>query len=199
MNGFERRKKQKKERIRLAAMELFKAHGFNKVSIGDIAHKAKVSHVTIYNHFGSKEELVQDVIKTVISGLVESSREIIEGEKPFREKVELIILNKAEQVGQYQGELTKMAGGYNPEVQLFVESLWQKEVEPLLDTLIEEGKELGYIKKDLSPQSIRYYFELIRRGAFANTEMIETIKIDKKLAYDLNYIFLFGLIEKQES
>jgi len=164
------------------------------VSLNDIARKAHVSHVTIYNHFGSKEELVRDVIKTVISRLVANSRDIIEGEKPFLEKLELIILNKAEQAGQYQGELMKIAGRDYPEMQLFVESLWQKEIDPLLNTLIEEGKKLGYIKQELSQQSIRYYFELIRNGAFANTEMIETIKIDKKLAYDLNYLFLFGLI-----
>ena len=197
MNGFERRKEQKKENIRRSAIELFKTYGFGKVSIGDIARRANVSHVTIYNHFGSKEELVQDVIKIVISGLVASSREIIEGERPFLEKLELIILNKSELAAQYRGELMKMAGGYNPEVQLFIESLWQKEVDPLLDILIEEGKKLGYIKKELSQQSIRFYFELIRKGAFASAEIMNTIKMNKQLAYDLNYLFLFGLVEKE--
>lgn len=198
MNGFERRKEKKKETIRQAAMELFKIYGFKKVSIGDIARKANVSHVTIYNHFGSKEELVRDIIKIVISRLVANSREIINGDMPFLDKIESIILSKSEQAGQYQGELIKIAGRDNPEIRMFVESLWQKEIESLLDTLIEEGKKLGFIKKDLSSKSIRYYFELVRRGAFANVEMMETIKMDKQLAYDLNYLFLFGLIEKQE-
>ena len=64
MNGFERRKEKKKESIRRAAMELFGAYGFGKVSINDIARKAGVSHVTIYNHFNSKEELISDVVRT---------------------------------------------------------------------------------------------------------------------------------------
>ncbi|MGD9143634.1 MAG: TetR family transcriptional regulator, partial [Dehalococcoidia bacterium] len=37
MDGFERRKEQKKENIRRAAIELFQNHGFKKVSISDIA------------------------------------------------------------------------------------------------------------------------------------------------------------------
>ena len=53
MDGFNRRKEQKKESIRRAALELFKVYGFKKVSINDIASKAGVSQVTIYNHFGS--------------------------------------------------------------------------------------------------------------------------------------------------
>ena len=62
MDRFERRKEQKKSNIRQAALELFKTYGFKKVSISDIAHKAGVSPVTIYNHFGSKDELVRDVV-----------------------------------------------------------------------------------------------------------------------------------------
>ncbi|MGD9142667.1 MAG: TetR/AcrR family transcriptional regulator, partial [Dehalococcoidia bacterium] len=108
MNGFERRTEQKKESIRRAAIELFQLYGFNKVSIGDIARKANVSHVTIYNHFGSKEELIRDVIKTVTYDMIEKSREIIDGDKPFLEKINQIIFRKSSLAGQYQGELIKM-------------------------------------------------------------------------------------------
>ena len=105
MNGFERRKEQKKANIRRAAIELFQRYGFERVSVYDIAREAHVSHVTIYNHFGSKDGLVQDVIKTAISGLVEMSRSIIDSDRPFAEKLELIIFGKVETAGQYQGEL----------------------------------------------------------------------------------------------
>ena len=92
-DGFERRKERKKESIRRAATELFQVHGFNKVSIGDIARKANVSHVTIYNHFGSKEELVRDIIKTVSLELAARMREIIDSDMPFLEKLNLLIFS----------------------------------------------------------------------------------------------------------
>ena len=33
--------------------------------------------------------------------------------------------------------------------------------------------------------------------SLANAEIINTIKMNKQLAYDLNYLFLFGLVEKE--
>ena len=198
MNGFERRTEQKKESIRRAAIELFQLYGFNKVSIGDIARKANVSHVTIYNHFGSKEELIRDVIKTVTYDMIEKSREIIEGDKPFLEKINQIIFRKSSLAGQYQGELIKMVARDYPEMKHFINSLLENEVNPLLDKLVEEGKKLKYINPELSSRSIMYYFMIIRNGIYADKELLENIEIDSKLAYDLNYLALYGLIEKQE-
>lgn len=198
MNGFERRTEQKKESIRRAAIELFQLYGFNKVSIGDIARKANVSHVTIYNHFGSKEELIRDVIKTVTYDMIEKSREIIDGDKPFLEKINQIIFRKSSLAGQYQGELIKMVARDYPEMKRFINSLLENEVNSLLDKLVEEGKKSKYINPELSPRSIMYYFMIIRNGIYADKELLENIEIDSKLAYDLNYLALYGLIEKQE-
>jgi AcrR family transcriptional regulator len=198
MDGFERRTEQKKESIRRAAIELFKAHGFKKVSIGDIARKANVSHVTIYNHFGSKEELIRDVIKTIGRDVTTKAKEVIESDRPYLEKLNLLIFNKASVAAGYQGELlTTIARDY-PEFQKFTESLYEKEVNRLLDKLVEEGKRLKYIKADLSPRSIKYYFMIIRNGLYADKELLESIDIDSKLVHDLNYLWVFGLIEKQE-
>jgi AcrR family transcriptional regulator len=44
--------------VQLTALELFEAHGFDAVTIEDIAKAALVSAPTIYRHFGTKEGLV---------------------------------------------------------------------------------------------------------------------------------------------
>ena len=198
MDGFERRKERKKESIRRAAIELFKVHGFNKVSIVDIAREANVSHVTIYNHFGGKEELVRDIIKTVSLEITNKARQIIDSDKPFLEKLNLLIFNKTSVAGQYQGELIKMIARDYPEMKHFMEELQEKQINALNEKLIEEGKRLKYIKQDLSPRSIRYFFTILRNGVYADKALLESIEIDEKLAYDINYLALFGLIEKQE-
>jgi AcrR family transcriptional regulator len=45
-------------RVQLTALGLFEAHGFDPVTIEDIAKAAVVSAPTIYRHFGTKEGLV---------------------------------------------------------------------------------------------------------------------------------------------
>ena len=70
----------------------------------DIVSKAGVSQITIYNHFGSNGELVRDIVKTVFLNYMDKYRAIIKGEKPFTEKLEIIVFEKAELASQYQGE-----------------------------------------------------------------------------------------------
>lgn len=198
MNGFERRTEQKKESIRRAAMELFQTHGFNKVSIGDIARKAHVSHVTIYNHFHSKEELTREIIKKIATDLTNKAREIIESDQPYLEKIKKLIFNKTSVAAQYQGELVKAIARDYPEIKHIINRLQEEEVNALLDKLVEEGKKKKYIKADLSARSIMYYFMIIRNGIYADKELLESIEIDDKLVSDIMYLCMFGLIEKQE-
>lgn len=199
MNGFERRKERKKESIRWAALELFKTYGFKKVSINDIARKAGVSQVTIYNHFGSKEELVRDVVKTLVLSLLDKYRAIIKGEKPFLEKLETIVFDKTQIASQYQGELMQSVIHNDPELQQFIESLWQREISRLVLDFFEEGKRQGYVNPELSQESILVYYEILRKGIFASSILIGSTEQSGKLVRDLMSLFVYGLVGKSES
>lgn len=61
MNGFTRRTKEKMETIEEATISLLDL-GIDNIKIADIAAKAMVSQVSIYNYYGSKDK---DSIKTV--------------------------------------------------------------------------------------------------------------------------------------
>ena len=50
-------KDKSKLRILDASIELFSRYGFDKVSIGEIMRKAKLTHGAFYAHFDSKEAL----------------------------------------------------------------------------------------------------------------------------------------------
>jgi len=193
MNGFERRKEQKKNSIRRVALELFKVYGFNKVSINDIAHKAGVSQVTIYNHFGSKQELVRDVIKTLSVNLLGKYRAIIKGEGPFLEKLETILLDKTKIVSQFQGELMQTAIQNDPEIQQFIESMWQQEVSQLTVDFLHEGKEQGYVDPGLSDEAILVYFEILRKGIYAGFNIPAKVERNPLLLRELMSLFAYGL------
>ena len=196
MNGFERRKGQKKESIRRAAIELFQTYGFKKVSLSDIASKAGVSQVTIYNHFGSKEELVHDIVKTVFRSYIEKYRAIIEEEKAFPEKLEIIVFEKTELASQYQGEWMQAVVQSYPETQQFIETTWQQEVNKLMIDFFEEGKKQGYINPELSLEAILLYLEVLRKGIFASSGLIAKTENSEKLMRDLISLSLYGLVEK---
>ncbi len=54
----ERKKRQTAMRIYRTAIELFTERGFDDVSVQQIADAADVSKMTVFNYFGSKEDLV---------------------------------------------------------------------------------------------------------------------------------------------
>ncbi|MFC0600558.1 TetR/AcrR family transcriptional regulator [Streptomyces palmae] len=54
----ERKKRQTRQRISEAALGLFVARGFDRVTIAEVAAAAEVSVNTLYNYFEAKEDLV---------------------------------------------------------------------------------------------------------------------------------------------
>jgi AcrR family transcriptional regulator len=54
----ERKQNAARERIYRAAVELFAEHGFDSVSVSDIAHRAEVGRTTFFRHFTDKQEVV---------------------------------------------------------------------------------------------------------------------------------------------
>jgi AcrR family transcriptional regulator len=54
----ERQKRQTREEIARAAMELFLARGFDAVTVAQVADAAGVSEKTVFNYFPAKEDLV---------------------------------------------------------------------------------------------------------------------------------------------
>ena len=198
MDRFERRKEQKKASIRQAALYLFKTYGFKKVSISDIAHKAGVSPVTIYNHFDSKDELVRDVIIYQVQSMIEKFRAIIDGEGTFPEKLETIIFDKTQIASQFHGELAQTVFQNDPEMQKFVENLWQGDVIQLTLDLLEQGKKQGYVSKKISQEALIWYFQIFRSGIAANPELLSNVEPNVKFVRDLNELFLYGMIGKPE-
>ncbi|MGH8978595.1 MAG: TetR/AcrR family transcriptional regulator [Acidimicrobiia bacterium] len=53
-------------RVLDVAIELFAEHGFDDVTMADIAEAAEVARATVFNYFGSKHGLVETVTETVI-------------------------------------------------------------------------------------------------------------------------------------
>jgi len=66
----ERKKAATRAAISNAALELFLEHGFDAVSIRDVAERADVAVATIFAHFSGKESLVFDEDEALVDALV---------------------------------------------------------------------------------------------------------------------------------
>ncbi|MGV4986553.1 TetR/AcrR family transcriptional regulator [Streptomyces sp. NPDC001709] len=75
MGRRERKKAATRQALADAALELFLEHGFDAVSIRDIAEAADVSTTTLFKHFPSKEALLFDMDADVEEALVAAVRD----------------------------------------------------------------------------------------------------------------------------
>ena len=122
----------------------------------------------------------------------------MDSESDFLKKMELIRFSKVGLASRYNGEMMKTAVNNSPEIYRYIEELWNKEINKLLQELIEEGRRQGYISQDISQEAVLFYFDIMRAGSFASADTLNKIKVDAKLASDLNRLFLYGLIDKRD-
>lgn len=88
MNKYEIRTANKKAAITEATMSLINEKGFTSTCIHQIARRAKVSPVSIYNYYGSKEKLVLECIKNIFLENLNTARSILESDLIYEEKLE---------------------------------------------------------------------------------------------------------------
>ena len=61
----ERKKAKTRQTIAATAARLFAEHGYEQVSVADVARAAEVSQQTVFNYFATKEQLVTDGDETL--------------------------------------------------------------------------------------------------------------------------------------
>lgn len=190
MDGFQRRKEQSRGNILKATETLLAKHGNDKVSISDIASKAGVSQVTIYNLFGSKDSLIYDCIRIITNRLIEHFREVSKLDKPYPEKLE-DIFNFAIEINESYPGLRDVDYLNHPQLRQLRGSLLEQERQTFLE-FIKEGQKQGYLNPDLSDESIEVYFEVILQGMNSNPELHARKQHNPKLFHDFLLIMLYG-------
>jgi AcrR family transcriptional regulator len=192
----ERRIERNKERILQATLELFQVHGIKKTTTNDIARKAGVSPATVYNHFGSKEDLVHAAVKYFLAATAADFHKIFEGDLSFLRKMEQILLYKSEMLGRYQGELMQTLISEDPEIRHLVDSVYLVEMRQLIIDFYEDGKRQGYVNSEISTENIMRYLLIVRSGMAAESSLSEDPEHNRKMMQELIPLFLYGIMGK---
>jgi len=198
LNAYERRVERNKERILRAALELFQVHGIKKTTTNDIARKAGVSPATVYNHFGSKEDLVRAAVEYLLNSTWADFKNIFGGTLSFMEKMERILSYKSDMLGQYQGEFMQAIISEDPEIRHLVDSAYMAEIMPVVIDFYEEGKQQGYVNPELSTENIIRYMLIVRSGMAAESVLSEDPEYNRKVMQELAPLFLYGIMGKPE-
>jgi AcrR family transcriptional regulator len=189
MNGFAKRTEQKKQAIKQAVLDLLKTSDPREMKISDIAKKANVSQVTIYNHFGSKEQLIREVIIDYVMKQVEKYEEFLKENCSFQEKVEYIIFEKKKLLEQIRVDVFQRLIQEDEEVRRVVDMLYQTRVIPLFVEMIKEAQEKREIDPRLSIDTLLFYVSVWKEIG----EKIPPSMYDERLTEELVRLFFYGV------
>ena len=196
MKPSERRIQRNKDRILRATLELFLVHGIKKTTTHDIARKAGVSPATVYNHFGSKEDLIRAAVKYFLSSTAADFSNILKGDLSFMDKMEQVLAFKSDMLGQYQGDFMQTLISEDPEVRHLVDSVYLTDMRQMIIDFYEEGKRQRYVNPELSAETIMRYLLIVRSGMAAESVLSEDPEHNRQLMQELTPLFLYGIMGK---
>ncbi|WP_110113291.1 TetR/AcrR family transcriptional regulator [Bacillus sp. CGMCC 1.16541] len=195
MNGFEKRKNQKKADIRAAAYRLFNEYGPKQVNMAQIAKEASVSQVTIYNHFQSKEQLLREVIMEYLEKQLSIYTTLMQSDEPFQTKIEHIIFEKIHAKNPMKREFFQSAIEGDEELQAYFQQYYEQKALPLLAAFIMDGKQKGAISNEISVESILFFINALK-------QQMDQLPVDSPFfnqpekVKEMLHLFFYGIMGK---
>ena len=193
MNGYEKRTAVKKAAIIDAARELFTLRGMRRVSVGEIAKKAGVSQVSIYNYFNDKNTLAKEAFIAFVDAVIAEYDQIMESDIPFDEKIIRIMQNKSEVVGRISASyFNEQALDDKVLNQVFQDAIKEK-ADVFYRKFITLGKRDGYIDKNIQTEAAISYLMMLASYIQQPAYAAESDAFKKGMVN----LFIYGLIGKR--
>lgn len=162
MNGYERRKQKKMEQIFGASIELFFKFGFQKVSVNEIADMAGVSPATIYNYFGTKEQLYADSLMHWMDEQLAQYERILDSGLPFPDKAKEIMQLEAANLRTLGNEFPTVPSSELSGLMERMDEYSDVKIMGFFRKFIALGKQEGYIRKNQTDEMLMRYFTMFQ-------------------------------------
>jgi AcrR family transcriptional regulator len=190
----ERKKRQTREAIAAAAMELFMAHGFDEVTVADVARAADVSEKTVFNYFPTKEDLVLLRGQERQAALIEAIRSRRPGTslvRPFRDAtMDFIDAVERGPIDPIVATPRLVAGSRTLRDRLFLG--WEQEAATLSPVIAEEADAAeGDLVPAVVARTLAWTHRLVFRAAFTrllagedHRAVAADLRVQARRAYD---------------
>lgn len=187
MNGYEKRTQQKKDLILDTATEMFLGNGIANTSVADIAHKARVSKVTIFNYFESKENLVRAAMNRYFNNYLDGALKTLCSEEPFTKKIEILFSMGTDNYSLFRTDVFSSEIWKDPLMQQIYVELTAKAM-PYIINFFEQGKSEGVIDPTIPIEALLAFL-----SASASLTNPGNREMSKEYIIGINKLFYFGL------
>ncbi|MBK5069548.1 TetR/AcrR family transcriptional regulator [Streptococcus sp. 21.1] len=195
MNQYQKTTEKKKQAVIQAALRLFKDKGFKETSIKSIAEAAEVSPVSIYNCFGSKDNLVTLCVNYLFEEITQQAEDILKSNLAFNTKLDqaldLCQEKMSQQISDYFQDKMVEDSVFST---LLTKAITAKKGD-IYRAYIHLGKAEGLIAEDLSTELILNVMDALNGmgNQLAHSDNLET-EVEQ-----IHQIFLYGILGKKKS
>ncbi|QTV79071.1 TetR/AcrR family transcriptional regulator [Microbacterium sp. NIBRBAC000506063] len=158
--GSQEQTSERREQILGIAAHLIARRGYSATTVRDIADEAGILSGSLYHHFASKEAILQEILRSFMTGLLERFEEIVAEDGTPRVVLDKLVAHafttiesQPDAVGLYQNELAYLAKqpGFEfvQEHSLRIEEIWLGQ--------LQEGQRVGVFRDSLDA-GIMYRF-----------------------------------------
>lgn len=180
MNGYAKRREEKRQQIIRTAIKLFQRYGFKRVSVLEVAKTAGVSQVTVYKYFENKHLLIRACVREFLAAKAEEYGRLLTSDDPFPVRLAALISDKVSVVNSFDGEL--LAEIYDGDRDFLEEilELKNKLIREVTTPFLMEGRERGYIRDDVSDEALTVFIDVIRTGILSSSSYKAYIRREPK-------------------
>ena len=189
MNQYQKTTEKKKQAIIQAALQLFKEKGFKDTSIKSIAEAAEVSPVSIYNYFGSKDNLVALCVNDLFEEITQQAEDILNSNLDFKTKLDHAFALCQEKMSQQISDYFQDKMVKDPALSSLLTKAITAKKRDIYRAYIELGKKEGLIAEDLSTELVLNVMDALNGmgNQLADSDNLET-EVEQ-----IHSIFLYGI------
>ncbi len=128
------------------------AHGYNSLTMSELATELGMSKKTLYRHFSGKDELVRQVILN-FGGEVRADADAILRDRrlTFAEKLRGFVEGMLQRLSHLNPHLLRDLQRFAPELHALLAEIRRKNIPYIFGRLLEEGQLSGMVRDDLNP------------------------------------------------
>ena len=188
----------KRQAIIETTVDLFrKTHDIRKVSLEDIAVEARVSPTTIYNQFGTRDALVTEAARTLLSEIGSMVEHVMKSDLPFDQKLTGILTGKIALSSAAGDEVIAKMLSQDKNIAPFIEKTFKEVAFPLWRDFLTQGKREGFVKPDVDEEAFIEYFDAVRIGLTAKKDLMQNWTQNLGLLEKITRIMFYGFLRKE--
>ncbi len=181
---------EKRAAILAASGDLFTKKGFEGTSMDAIANAASVSKLTVYSHFGDKDNLFREVVRHWMHEYLPETTYHLDPDVDIRANLLRVALTHArlDCSRQASGTLRAIIGDCRQGKPRYGRMIWEEgamRTHGLMESLLRQGVEAGLLDIDDVPRAAVQFMAVVK-GDLVMQRLFGCVECDEDYAAELN-------------